>query len=149
MNCPAQPDLRTIAIGYATRCRLVLAVAAVVFGIGCNRPRSISSGVIAQFQIEPTPVRVGGVIVSLMLTDAASHALTGARIAVEADMSHAGMSPVFAQVHEVQPGQYESRLSLPMAGDWVILWHGTLASGEKLERQFDVRGVRPSDVRLK
>jgi hypothetical protein len=30
-----------------------------------------------------------------------------------------------------------------MAGDWVILLHGTLPDGEKLERQFDVREVGP------
>jgi hypothetical protein len=30
-----------------------------------------------------------------------------------------------------------------MAGDWVILLHGTLPEGAKLERQIDVRGVRP------
>src|SRR5580700_10836674 len=32
----------------------------------------------------------------------------------------------------------------PMAGDWVILLHGALRDGEKLERQFDVRDVRPN-----
>jgi hypothetical protein len=31
-----------------------------------------------------------------------------------------------------------------MAGDWVILLHVTLPDGKKLERQFDVRGVRPN-----
>jgi len=31
-----------------------------------------------------------------------------------------------------------------MAGDWVILLHGALRNGEKLERQFDVRDVRPN-----
>jgi hypothetical protein len=78
------------------------------------------------------------------LADAAAHPLTGAHIAIEADMSHAGMSPVFAEAKEVQPGRYQSQLSLGMAGDWVILLHGTLSNGEKLERQFDVRDVRPN-----
>lgn len=59
-------------------------------------------------------------------------------------MSHAGMGPVFAQANELQPGHYESHLSFRMAGDWVILLHGTLPNGEKLERQFDVRDVRPN-----
>jgi transcriptional regulator GlxA family with amidase domain len=78
------------------------------------------------------------------LTDAGNRPLTGAEIAVEADMSHAGMNPVFAQANEVQPAHYESHLSLAMAGDWVILLHGRLPNGEKLERQFDVRDVRPN-----
>ncbi len=58
-------------------------------------------------------------------------------------MSHPGMSPLFAEAKETQPGRYESRLEFPMAGDWVILLHITLPGGKKLERQFDVRGVRP------
>ena len=61
---------------------------------------------------------------------------------VEADMTHAGMSPVFADAKETQPGRYQAQLSLPMAGDWVLLLHGTLPGGEKLERQFEVSGVR-------
>lgn len=120
----------------------MLVVTAIIFGIGCHRTQSTSSGLKVEFQIKPQPVRVGPVTVSLALNDAAGHPVTGARIAAEADMSHAGMSPVFAAVEEVQPGRYESHLSLPMAGDWVVLLHGALPSGEKLERQFEVRDVR-------
>jgi hypothetical protein len=133
-----------MGIGYARRSGLVLVAVTAVFAIGCHRPHNTSSGVIVEFQIEPNPVRVGLVVVSLTLTDTASHPVTGAQIAVEADMSHAGMNPVFARSKEVGPGQYQSQLSLGMAGDWVILVHGSLPHGEKLERQFDVRAVRPN-----
>jgi hypothetical protein len=131
------------------RCsRPVLAVLAVViavaFGIGCHRPPNTSSGVMVDFQIKPKPVRVGPVEVCLTLTDAGNHPVTGAEISIEADMSHAGMGPVFAQANEEQPGHYESHLSFTMAGDWAILLRGTLPNGEKLERQFDVRDVRPN-----
>ena len=122
----------------------MLVVFAIGFGIGCHRPPTTSSGVMVEFQIKPKPVRVGSVVVYLTLTDAGNHPVTGARITVEADMSHAGMSPVFAQANEVQPARYESHLSLAMAGDWVILLHGALPTGEKLERQFDVSDVRPN-----
>jgi hypothetical protein len=54
------------------------------------------------------------------------------------------MSPVFAEAKEVEPGRYQSTLILGMAGDWVILLHGSLPGGEKLERQFDLKGVRPN-----
>jgi hypothetical protein len=153
MNCPAQRDpgstgFRLRGIRHAGRSRLVLVVVAVVFavvfGIGCHRPPPTSDGVTVEFQIKPKPARVGPVVVCFTLTDAGNHPVTGVRIAVEADMTHAGMSPVFAQADEVQPVHYESHLSLGMAGDWVILLHGTLPNGEKLERQFDVRDVRPN-----
>src|SRR5208282_4768600 len=128
MNCPVQPDPWLMGISYVSRCRLVLVVAAVVVGIGCHRPPNTSSGVTVEFQIKPKPVGVGPVVISFVLTDAANHPgnhqLTGAHIKVEADMSHAGMSPVFADASELRPAHYESHLSLGMAGDWVILLHG-------------------------
>ncbi len=127
------------------RCRrLTLVVLAIMFGVSCHRPSNASSGVKVEFQIKPQPVRVGPVEISLTLTDIATHPLTGAQITVEADMSHAGMSPVFAPSKEVGAGQYQSQLSLGMAGDWVVLLHGTLPNGEKLERQFNVGDVRPN-----
>jgi hypothetical protein len=78
------------------------------------------------------------------LADAAGGPITGARVAIEADMSHAGMSPVFGEAKETETGHYQARLQFQMAGDWVILLHVTLAGGRKLERQIDVKGVRPN-----
>jgi YtkA-like len=59
-------------------------------------------------------------------------------------MSHAGMAPVFEEASETGPGQYQAHLRFPMAGDWVILLHLWLPGGQKLERQFNVSGVRPN-----
>ena len=132
-----------MGISCVKGCRLVLVVVAIGVGVCCHRLPNTSRGVTVEFQIKPKPVRVGPVVVRLTLTDAGNHPVTGSRITIEADMSHAGMSPVFAQADEVGPGHYESHLSLAMAGDWVIMLHGTLPNGEKLERQFDVRDVRP------
>ncbi|HLX84665.1 MAG TPA: FixH family protein [Terriglobales bacterium] len=101
----------------------------------------------SEFTVEreftPLPVQVGPVRVTFTVRDRASKPVEDAHISVEADMSHAGMSPVFAEAKEIQPGRYQADLALGMAGDWVILLHGTLASGEKLERQFDMKGVQP------
>ena len=59
-------------------------------------------------------------------------------------MSHAGMAPVFGEAREIEPGRYQAHLTFGMAGDWVILLHVMLPGGQKLERQIDVRGVRPN-----
>jgi hypothetical protein len=59
-------------------------------------------------------------------------------------MSHPGMSPVFGAAKEVAPGQYQAQVTFGMAGDWVILLHAMLPDGKKLERQFEVRDVRPN-----
>lgn len=97
-----------------------------------------------EFEILPQPVRVVSVTAIFKLVDATAKPVIGAHLAAEADMTHAGMSPVLGAVQEVQPGRYESKLTLGMAGDWVILLHGALPTGKKLERQFDLRNVLPN-----
>src|SRR6266542_3259726 len=74
--------------------------------------------------------------------DYSDKAVTGARITLEGNMSHAGMGPVFAQAKETEPGQYEAPLELSMGGDWLVLLHLTLSDAQKLERQFEISGGR-------
>jgi hypothetical protein len=59
-------------------------------------------------------------------------------------MSHAGMSPVFADTLEVAPGDYRANMELSMAGDWVVLVHLTLPDSAQVERQFEIKGVAPA-----
>jgi hypothetical protein len=82
----------------------------------------------------------------MRLMDKAGKAISGARISMEADMSHPGMAPVFADVRETAPGSYQGPIGFTMAGDWVLLLHVTMPDGQKIERQCDVRGVRPRQV---
>jgi YtkA-like len=110
----------------------------------CSRPVGSSSFVAIEHEISPEPARVGPATITLKLANSAAKPITGAHVAIEGDMSHPGMSPRFAEAKETDPGRYEARLEFPMAGDWVILLHVTLSDGKKLERQFDVRGVRPN-----
>ena len=119
-----------------------VASVALLPGVACHRPDDRTRGLTVAYEVTPSPVRVGPVTVTFTVTDASSRPVAGVRVRVEADMSHAGMSPVFADATETQPGRYQSQLSLTMAGDWVLLLHGTLPGGEKLERQFEVSGVR-------
>ena len=122
----------------------VVACALVLLGFGCHRVGDRSRVLTVEHEIAPQPVRVGTATITFTATDSSSRPVTGAQITVEADMSHAGMAPVFAHATEIAPGRYRSQLLLSMAGDWVILLHGTLPDGEKLEQQFDIRGVRPN-----
>jgi hypothetical protein len=117
---------------------------ATLFTIGCSRDVQSKSAIAIEHRVLPEPARVGTAIVSLKLTDDAAKPVTGARIALEADMTHAGMSPAFGEAKEIEPGHYESPLIFQMAGDWVILLHVTLPDGKKLERQFDVQHVQPN-----
>lgn len=117
-------------------------VAVLALFLGCStRPTE------PDLQIQPDiahPVHVGSVNIAFRLSDSAFRPITGARISVEGDMSHAGMAPVFGEAKEAEPGRYQAQLNLDMAGDWVVLLHIVMPSGEKVERQIDLKGVRPS-----
>lgn len=124
----------------------LLAVVAALFltfvVTACNNATESSPVVTIEHEITPQPVSVGPVTLTLTLADASRQPVTGASITLEGNMSHAGMSPVFAQAKETEPGRYQAIIDLTMAGDWTILTHITLAGGQKLERQLDVKGVR-------
>jgi YtkA-like len=124
----------------------LLAVVAALFlafvVTACSKPTESTPAVTIEHEISPQPVRVGPATVQLRLADATSRKpVTGARIRLEGNMTHAGMSPVLAQAKETEPGRYQAILDLSMPGDWILLTHITLAGGQKLERQLDVKGV--------
>lgn len=103
-----------------------------------------SQSVFVTHEVLPQPPRVGQVEIRLRLTDASRKPLAGAEIKLEGNMSHAGMSPVFANALEVSPGDYRAKMELAMAGDWIVLVHMILRDGTKVERQFEIKGVAPA-----
>jgi YtkA-like len=121
---------------------LLVASVVLLFCPACQRKRDWTEAVV-MFEFSPQPPRVGPTAVTFVIVDARGKPAVGARVTAEADMTHPGMSPVFADAKEIQPGRYQSILKLNMAGDWVILLQGSLADGKKLEGQFDLKDVRP------
>ena len=117
-------------------CAVTLLVAA------CSRPVEAPDLTSIEHGISPEPAPVGPATITFKLADADGKPITGARVAIEADMSHAGMSPIFGEAKEADPGRYRAQVEFPMAGDWVTLLHVTLPGGKKLERQIEVSGVR-------
>lgn len=92
-------------------------------------------------EVSPQPPRVGPSTITLKVADSAGKPLTGLRIKLEGNMSHAGMSPVFAVANETGPGQYSATMNLSMAGDWLFAVHLILPDGRELNRQFEIKGV--------
>jgi len=117
---------------------------AALAGAGCSRHGDASPVVTVEHAISPEPPKVGPATVILKLADTAARPVPGARITVEAEMSHAGMAPVFEEASETGPGEYRAHLKFAMVGDWVILLHIRLPGGQTLERQFNVDSVRPN-----
>jgi hypothetical protein len=120
---------------------LTLVFASMFFATACHRPEASPSAISTRFEIEPKPVRMGLATIDLSMMDQATP-VGGAGVQLEANMSHPGMAPVFSDAKEIAPGQYRSRIEFTMAGDWYILVHIKLATGETLERQIDVKGVQ-------
>ena len=98
--------------------------------------------VAVQYEIAPQPPRVGATTVNLKLTDKNGAPVSGARVELEGNMSHAGMSPISVEAKEIESGKYRGTLQITMAGDWIVLAHITLPDGQKLQRQIELSGVR-------
>ena len=120
-------------------CLLCLLVVGVV---GC-RSRWWSGEIRITPEIEPYPPRVGRATITMRVT-LAEKLVAGAQLHLEANMSHAGMAPVFAEAREIEAGRYRAQMELAMAGDWIVSVHMTLANGRKIEQQFEIKGVAPA-----
>ena len=82
-------------------------------------------------------------VAEIQLNEAMARPVAGARLRLEAFMTHPGMAPVLAPVEEEGRGRYRARVTFTMAGDWVVRLQGTGADGRTIDLQEDVRGVRP------
>jgi len=82
-------------------------------------------------------------VAEIQLNEAMARPVTGARLRLEAFMTHPGMAPVAATVEEQGRGRYRARVRFTMAGDWVVRLQGTRADGRRIDVQEDVRRVRP------
>jgi len=88
--------------------------------------------------------RLGANIFTITLAERTGVPVTRARIVLEGDMTHPGMTPAFGEVKETVPGRYQGTLDLTMRGDWTILFHITLASGRSFDRQVQIRNLQAS-----
>ena len=90
----------------------------------------------------PTPAVGRESVAEIQLNEAMARPVTGARLRLEAFMTHPGMAPVTAIVDEQGGGRYRARVTFTMAGDWVVRLQGTRADGRAIDLQQDVRSVR-------
>ena len=109
---------------------------------GCRQRNETAPDLTITHEVSPQPPRTGQVTITLRLTDTSGTAVTGARIKLEGNMSHAGMAPVFADAKETETGRYQSSMDLSMAGDWYVSARVTLADGRQFGREIELKGVR-------
>ena len=126
---------------FARRNALVVLCFSLALLQGCRRQTAQPAVLRLTHEVSPQPPRVGQTKIALVLRDTAGQPVSGARIKLEANMSHAGMAPVLADATEAAPGNYVATLELSMAGDWIVVVHASLADGRKLDQQFEINGV--------
>ena len=107
----------------------------------CRHQSDPVSDLTVTHEVSPQPPRVGPLTITLTVRDASGKPATGVRVNLEGNMSHAGMTPVFAAATDTELGRYSSTMELSMAGDWYFVVHMTLPDGRKLQRQFEIKGV--------
>jgi hypothetical protein len=90
----------------------------------------------------PDPPSVGRSTLTLQLGDERGQPLRGARVRVEANMTHPGMRPVVAEAAEKEAGRYHVELEFSMAGSWFVLVTGDRPQGGSFSRRIDVAHVR-------
>jgi hypothetical protein len=118
-----------------------LTAAALALVLGCRG--DARDDVRVQWAIEPArPVTRGETVARITLQDARQQPVRGARLRLEAHMSHPGMTPVIAAVTERGEGLYEARLQFSMAGDWILVIAGELPDGSRITRSLEIAGVR-------
>ena len=84
-------------------------------------------------------------VAEIQLNEAMARPVTGARLRLEAFMTHPGMAPMSAPVEEQGNGRYRARVRFTMAGDWVVRVQGTRPDGRVIDVQEHVRNVRPAE----
>jgi hypothetical protein len=101
--------------------------------------RQAASDVRVTWTIEPNPpVTKTATSVRMTLLDRSGKPASGAKLRVEAHMTHPGMAPVMVDAVERRNGSYEAHLLLSMAGDWVFVVTGVLADGSRISRETKV-----------
>ena len=97
--------------------------------------------------IDPMPPAAGATtIVRFTLTDSQGTRVGGARLRLDAHMTHPGMAPVTSDVVEMSGGTYQSRIRLSMAGDWVFVVSGELPDGHRITKEIPIPAVRPAEA---
>jgi hypothetical protein len=118
---------------------MLLAVSILLLG-GCAREsrRSSSADIQIGLSAVPFPPVVGETRLVVHVTDKAGRPINDASLAIKADMTHAGMTPVLAEkAGEGENGYYNVPSTWSMAGDWVVTVEAALADGSRAQQRFE------------
>ena len=81
----------------------------LLLSLACHK-NAPSPVVALQYDVSPKPPRVGVATIDVRVMLEGAKGLNGARVELEGNMSHPGMSPVICETKEVEPGKYRGTL---------------------------------------
>jgi len=123
---------------------IALLIVCCASAAACSRQADLADGV--EWTMTPTPPVVGTeTTLEVTLRDRSRQPMRGARIQVEAHMSHPGMAPIVAPAAERGDGIYEAQLQLTMRGEWILMVTGTLPDGRRLSHRIEIPDVAPPE----
>jgi hypothetical protein len=139
----SQQNRRRIALRDRRGAICLFGFALLLLLAGCGRVQQANPATPDSYMVtltaDPAPPVVGDGAVSVTLRDAGGQPVDNAQLAIEANMSHAGMTPVMADGAAGGDGVYRAQLTWTMAGDWVVDVKLTLPNGQKITRRFPVQ----------
>jgi hypothetical protein len=106
-----------------------------------------AADITVSWTIDPMPpAAAAATVVRLTIADSHGAPIRGAKLHLDAHMTHPGMAPVTSDVIEESGGRYQSRVRLSMAGDWVFVVSGELPDGRRVTKETRVPAVRPAEA---
>lgn len=71
-------------------------------------------------RVEPEPLAVGETTLIITLTDSSGSYVDGAKLQIQGNMDHAGMTPVNRETGESSNGEYRVPFEWTMGGGWIV-----------------------------
>lgn len=106
---------------------------ALVAAAACSAPAGTGHGAVLRAIVTPDAPVVGRPsTVQIELRPEVASSWRGARLSLEAHMSHPGMAPVVIVLDEAAGAMYRGSLSFTMAGEWVLFVSGEARDGRQL-----------------
>jgi hypothetical protein len=121
---------------------LALVLAASLAAGGCRRS---APAVSVAWQERPASITVDvPAFLQIVLRDGTGNPIDGAALRIEAHMQHPGMAPVVETAEGRGKGIYAARVSLTMAGEWIVIVSGELPGGRRIREQAGAVIARPA-----
>lgn len=125
-----------LVINCSINCGTVVILALLL--AGCRQTTPTNAATLQITLDTATPFTIGETILRVSVKDNQGNPVSTAKIAVQGDMTHAGMKPEFGTATQGQAGLYEVPFNWSMGGDWVLTITATLPDGRASSQRFPV-----------